>query len=180
MKNIFCFAVLLIFVITIDMPVWARGNPDPDGFNKSGFIRSSAGKKCWYQQTYEKNGKYFLSEKNKGLTNTNVRTITFDDPNCMNDRFDGDDPSDRELNEIINKQMIARLITRWWTRSYTHDDADFDIDDLKLPARFQSKGKCVQSKKYFIIAIAVDYIIENGSITKVVYAPAIGPCNFDQ
>ena len=101
LKNILSFVVLLIFVIAIGMPVWAQGNPDPHGFNKSGFINSSAGKHCRYQQIYENKSKYSLPEKNKGLTNTNVRTITFDDPNCMNDRFDGDDPNSRELNEII-------------------------------------------------------------------------------
>ena len=75
--------------------------------------------------------------------------------------------------------MIARLITRWWTRSYTADDADFVINDLKPLALFQSKGNCMQSKKYSIHAIAIDFIIESGCIAKVVYAPAIGSCNFN-
>ena len=55
-----------------------------------------------------------------------------------------------------------------------------DVPMEDLPFSFQSKGQCIQSKKYPIIAIAIDYIIESDSIAKVVYSPAVGGCDYQQ
>ena len=171
---------MLLVLSVLCLHSQAQSEPDPYGFNKRGFVLGANGQKCWYKQIYEIDGKYFLAQSNQFMTNTDVRTMTFDDPGCMISKGLENEQDMGDIIEDINKKMIAGLITKWWKGSYTHKDAEFDIDNLRTPAMFQSKGQCIQSKKYPIIAIAIDYIIESDSIAKVVYSPAVGGCDYQQ
>ena len=116
-----------------------------------GYIQDENGKKHWYTQITEKDSTYLSKLKNKEL-----HVMTFKKP--MKDT-------------VINRMMITNVIKRW----YGVDDCKFK----KKPGNkcvFQKKGVCFQSENYELIAFMVDYVIENGQITKVYHAVGIAPC----
>lgn len=129
-----------------------------------GYIQNDNGEKCWYTQTTKESDTYFHSD---GVT-SNTSTLTFDDPNCMADSGTG-------LGLDVNKMMINNIITR----PYSHSDADFQtrVSEMFPSSALQIRGQCIQSKKYPIIGVTVDYIVKNGSITKVKHGPAAGGCS---
>lgn len=131
----------------------------PTNAQKEGFIQNDNGEKCWYKQILKENT-YFHGE----LKGTNG-IITFDDPACM---------SDKGLGLDINKMMINNVISRW----YSHSDANFQTrtSEMFTGSMLQEKGKCIQSMKYPIMGITVDYFIKNDSITGVIHGSTIQGC----
>ncbi len=168
-----CLRLILPFVLVSSLAFGTE--PDPDGFNRRGFIRNAGGQKCWYNQTFEKNNRYFMAPTDKHTTNHRLRTIEFENPHCMADKMDGLEGME-SVNQKINKRMINGLIARWFDGTYTKRGADYDIDRLRPQGMFQKRGHCIQSKLYAIHGIYIDYTRKNNSITKVIYAPSIAGC----
>jgi len=132
----------------------------PTGALKKGFIKNDKGDKCWYTQVVKESNTYFYDS----LKGTNG-IITFDNPTCM---------SDNGLGLDANKMMINNIISRW----YSHSDADFQTraSEMFNSSPLQKKGKCIQSKKYPMIGITVDYIIKGNSITGVIHGSSVQGC----
>ena len=124
-----------------------------------GFIWSGEGNKCWFTQDDEKS---FYFSKNKENYHSALSTITFDNSNCMVKDSMG-------MGHDLNKMMINGRISNW----YSHSDANFGtmVSELYDTSYNQGRGKCIQSKKYEGIAIAVDYIVnDEGNIESVKHA----------
>lgn len=132
----------------------------PTGVLKKGYIQNDQGEKCWYTQVVKENNTYFHGS----LKGTNG-IITFDNPTCM---------ADNGLGLDVNKMMINNIISRW----YSHSDANFQtrVSEMHNGSLMQKKGKCIQSKKYPIIGITVDYFVENNSITGVIHGSSVQGC----
>ena len=132
----------------------------PTGALKRGYIQNDKGGKCWYKQVVRENNTYFHGS----LKGTNG-IITFDSPNCM---------SDSGLGLDINKMMINNIISKW----YSHSDAGFQTraSEMFKGSALQKKGKCIQSKKYPIVGITVDYFIKGNSITGAIHGSSIQGC----
>lgn len=130
-----------------------------DGPNR-GYISNDNGDKCWYNKTIKEKNTYF----HNSIPGTNA-ILTFEDPHCM---------SDKGLGLDINKTMINKTITFW----YSHSDADFksNLSDLYDSSLFQIKGKCMQSNKYPDIGVTIDYFIINNSITGFIHGPSLQGC----
>jgi hypothetical protein len=130
-----------------------------ESYLKRGYIQNDKGYKCWYTQKTDPNNTYFHGRKNT------VGIITFENPKCM---------SDSGLGLDINKMMINNVISRW----YSHPDANFQtrVSEMFNSSPLQKKGKCIQSKKYPIIGITVDYFISNNSIKGAIHGMAISGC----
>jgi hypothetical protein len=125
-----------------------------------GFIWSGEGNKCWFKQNDTSKSFYF--SKNKENYNSSISIISFDDSNCMVKDSMG-------MENDLNKMMINTRISGW----YSHSDADFGtkVGELYDTSYNQGKGKCMQSKKYKGVAVAIDYIVnDKGSITSVRHA----------
>ena len=135
---------------------------DVTRFLKMGFIQNDNGDECLYTQVVKKSNTYFHVSA-KGTNGI----ITFDNPTCMSD-------SDTGLGLDLNKMMINNIISRW----YSHSDADFQtlVSEMFNGSVLQIKGKCIQSKKYPIIGITVDYFITGNSITGVIHGSSIQGC----
>ncbi|MBW2090940.1 MAG: hypothetical protein JRI34_02300 [Deltaproteobacteria bacterium] len=82
--------------------------------------------------------------------------------------------SDRGLGLNINKELINKMISRW----YSHSDANFQtrIPEMFKGSLMQKKGKCVQSKTYPLMGIMVDYIIEDNCIIQVIHGSSFQGC----
>ncbi len=132
----------------------------PTGALKKGFIQNDKGDKCWYTQVVKEGNTYFYDSL-KGTDGI----ITFDNPTCM---------SDNGLGLDVNKMMINNIISKW----YSHSDADFQtrVSEMFNGSPLQKKGKCIQSKKYPIIGITVDYLIKGNSITGVIHGSSVQGC----
>ena len=130
-----------------------------DGLKK-GYIQNDAGVKCWYTQAVKENNTYFHGS----LPGSNG-VITVDDPACM---------SDSGVGLFVNKMMINNVISRW----YSHSDAAFQTSESEMfdGSELQKKGKCIQSKKYLVVGITVDYFIQDDSITGAIHGSSIGGC----
>ncbi|MGH1397657.1 MAG: hypothetical protein ACRBCT_00385 [Alphaproteobacteria bacterium] len=127
---------------------------------KRGVIQNDSGQKCWYNQEFLDDEKYFFDKHTQ-----NIGVMTFEDTDCMRS-------SDFGLD--VNKMSINNVISKW----YSHSDADFATRSHELypTSQFQIKGKCIQSKTYGNIGILVDYSIKNDSIYKVTHGSSIQGC----
>ena len=131
-----------------------------EAFQPKGFIQNDRGEKCLYTQTTQSNSTYF-----HGSLKGRIGTITFEVPGCM---------SGKELGLDVNKMMINNVLSRW----YSHADAAFKTrtDDLQPSSLMQMKGQCIQSAKYPVIGITVDYEVTNSSIVRVRHGSAVQGC----
>lgn len=132
----------------------------PAGALNKGYIHNDQGKKCWYTQVIKEKNTYFhdsLPGKN-GI-------ITFDSSTCM---------TDSGLGLDINKMLINNVISRW----YSHDDANFQtrVSEMYNGSPLQKKGRCIQSQRYPIIGVTVDYFTKNNSITGVIHGSSVTGC----
>lgn len=132
----------------------------PTGAQKKGYIQNDQGEKCWYTQVVKENNTYFHGS----LKGTNG-IITLDNSTCMADNGIGLD---------VNKMMINNIISKW----YSHRDANYQtrVSEMHKGSLMQKKGKCIQSKKYPIMGITVDYFVENKSITGVIHGSSVQGC----
>ncbi len=66
--------------------------------------------------------------------------------------------SDSGVGLFVNKMMINNTISKW----YSHSVAAFQTRESEMfnGSELQKKGKCIQSKKYPLIGITVDYYIK--------------------
>jgi hypothetical protein len=131
----------------------------PEKFQERGFVSNDAGAKCGYRQTVISGALHFHGD----AIATTIGEIVFDDPQCMADSGQG-------LG--ANKSMINKLISTW----YSHPDANFDTTNLRKTSLYQVVGECMQSRSYAAIGVAIEYIVENQSITKVVHGPTLEGC----
>jgi hypothetical protein len=147
--------------VFVDIVSWQqRYFSRPTGALNNGFIQNDKGEKCWYTQVVKENSTYFHGT----LKGTNG-IITFDNATCM---------SDSGLGLDMNKMMINNIISRW----YSHRDADFKarVSEMFNGSALQKKGKCIQSKKYPIIGITIDYFIKGNSIAGVIHGSSVQGC----
>ena len=132
----------------------------PTGALSKGYIQNNKGVKCWFAQVIKENNTYF----HDSLKDTNG-IITFDNPTCMTGiGFDLD----------INKMMINNIVSKW----YSHSDANFQnrVTEMYSGSALQKKGQCIQSKKYPLIGITIDYFIKDNSITGVIHGSSVQGC----
>ena len=169
MKNIL-YALAAISLLYLPS-IAAAQQSDPKGFNQSGFIRNGIGDKCWYKQSYESTNPRFMEPALQHTTHHDVRTIQFNDPNCMANELDG-----ANFYGPINRRMINIIITGWFTGSYVLADANYDVENLYPPGEMQARGQCIQSKTYPTRGIAIEYFLDSDSITRVTYMPALAGC----
>lgn len=127
-----------------------------------GYIQNDNGDRCWYTQVVSRQIKYF----HDSLVG-DVYRLSFDDKGCMSDSGSGLD---------VNKMMINNSISK----SYSHEDADFQTRTTELYPHTGfaelKRGFCIQSAKYPIVGVTVDYTIENGSIVNIAHGMAAGGC----
>ena len=84
-------AALLAATLALVSPIASAEDVDPYGFNRQGFIRNAVGGQCWYVQIFEKTNPHFTPSKSY-LKNQNLRTIRFNDSECMADAVASDRP----------------------------------------------------------------------------------------
>ena len=159
--TIWTISYLKIFIALLLLTIFYSANAgSSDNFQKRDYIHNDIGDKCWYTQETDFESLYF-HEAIKGK----MGIITFDDPGCM---------SESVLGLDINKMMINNAIIRW----YSHRDAAFKTSTRKLfpSSTMQKKGLCIQSSKYPIVGVMVDYEIKDNSIIRVRHEAAIQGC----
>jgi hypothetical protein len=123
-----------------------------------GYITSSEGGKCWFNQTTDKRSRLHSLE-------ANTQRLVFDDPTCVK-------ASGWEFE--FNAEMIGNFISR----GYSHSDAAFktEYSDRMPTSSFQVRGWCIQSATYPIIGIAIEFVAENDSIVEVWHASTVMGC----
>ena len=159
---------LLVLALALLVALGATGQaqePDPKGIQHGGFIRNGVNEMCWYTQIYEETNPHFMPPALQNTTHHDLRTITFNDPNCM-----------ASAHDDLNKMMINNAITRWFRGAYFVRDIEFDTQDILPPAALQARGNCLQSTNYPSKGIYVEYIMEAGNITGVAYMVALDSC----
>jgi len=127
---------------------------------KKGNIQNHNGQDCWYRQSVDKENRYFFGSLAQG-----VGMLIFDNPSCMaGSGFEMD----------VNKMMINNIISRW----YSHSDAQFKtrVREMYKSSLLQKKGQCLQSSKYPVMGITIDYLIEKGSIKGVIHGGSVSGC----
>ncbi len=154
-----------VAVMLLPSAILADTDPYQSVFNKTGFIHNGGGEKCWYTQTYEETNPYFMKDSMKNTTHHDVRTIRFNDPDCMANKYDAH-----------NKILINEIISRWFLTTYVQADAVFDTQKLHHPSEFQSHGRCIQSRIYPSQGILIEYFYDGDNISGVSYTIAIGGC----
>lgn len=132
---------------------------EADRGNRRGYINNADGEQCWYNQVMMKGHRYMFAT----LT-ANTSVMKFDKPGCMRGTGKQGD---------INKMMINKVISRW----YSHKDAKFGtkVDDFRPRSQDQVRGVCLQSAKYPLVSIAVEYV-GDGTIEKVFHTSGAGGC----
>jgi hypothetical protein len=131
----------------------------PEKFLQEGFILNDVGGKCWYQQTVISDALHFHGD----AISTTVGELVFADPQCMRDSGEG---------LAGNKTLINEVLATW----YSHPDANFDTQNLHKSSLYQEVGECMQSRSYAAIAVAVDYVVADQSIVKVIHGPTLEGC----
>ena len=126
-------------------------------FQTRGHVRNSQGQQCTYTQRTDNNNTYFFGHPSR------TGIITFDDPMCMS-------PSELGLN--ANKSIMNNVISRW----HSQPDAGFRTRaaDLTPGLSVQRQGYCIQSARYPLQGIAIDYDIRNGSIARIKHTSSPG------
>jgi hypothetical protein len=73
----------------------------------------------------------------------------------------------------VNVMMINNVVSGW----YSHSDAGFSTrkSEIKKANGLQIKGFCIQSRKYPLVSVAIDYIGKS-SITSVKHSIGTGGC----
>ncbi|MFO7971451.1 MAG: hypothetical protein R6U40_06850 [Desulfobacterales bacterium] len=157
MKKVAIFVLIFPFLLaTLD------SSAQSSRYQKRGFIQNANGDQCWYTQVVKKDNTYF-HENIKGDNGI----ITFDDPICMSD-------GGSSFNMEVNKMMINNVVARW----YSHSDANFKtrVPQMFRTSDLQINGYCIQSEKYPLIGITIDYFLEGNSITGVIHGSSIMGC----
>ncbi len=142
---------MAVATITLTAPVCAAPQP-------KGFILNSTGQKCWFTQQVEQVAHFQTIP-------APTSTLVFADPRCM---------SATGLDAEINVRMINLAISRW----YSHPDAEFAVQlgELRKSSPIQVRGKCMQSRRYPTIGVALEYFQQNGYLVGAKHAPAAGAC----
>lgn len=154
----------LVFALLTVLGTIQAQEPDPKGFQHGGFIRNGINEKCWYTQVYEETNPLLLVASLQHTTHHDLRTITFDDPECMANTLDGLD-----IYEQINQMMINNVILPWFRGTYWLEDIRFG--DPGPPAADQARGVCVRSTNYPTKGVLIEYFHDGDSITGVAYMP---------
>ena len=144
LKNVIVVSVFTLLIGNLTVATGHAEEPKPRVFLKRGFILNAAGAKCWYTQRYEETNPHFMPKNMKHTTHHDVRTIVFDDIDCMSYNLLGDNMT--AVCEQINKTMIKKIITGWFLGTYVLKDANFDTEQTYLPGEYQSRSECIQSK----------------------------------
>ena len=163
-------AGLTLAKCTQNDPETKEDTPDPDGstFSRTGSVHNGVGQECTYTQTYEETNPHFMRASMQHTTRQDVRTIQFDNPECM---------KNISVNKIPHL-MINNTVSDWIIRTYVKKDAAFDTRNLHHPGEDQARGFCIQSKSYPSKGIAIEYLYtsDGDSITGVIYMLALGGC----
>lgn len=156
-RRLVCANRVAVFALLLAPFALSAGPTDPQ---PRGFIPNDYGEQCWYTQIVKSGESYFHED----LTGS-YGVLTFDDPQCM---------AASELGLSVNKMNINNIVSKW----YSHPDANFQTRESELyeGSQFQVRGQCIQSNKYPIIGITIDYIVRSGSIVEVVHGSSVGGC----
>lgn len=120
---------------------------------------------CWFDQTVEKKKAAFL-----GALQAEIATMTFDDPSCMAEVLD--DVGD--LAGTINGSSIARSIAGMARISWVQDWVECDPGQRNQPGMMQKAGECMMAEDLPATVIAINFVSNGASITRVEYAHAFG------
>lgn len=139
------------------------GPPYPPGAIRKGFIRNEQGAKCWYTQGGVRDEQSYFHKDLLG----NYGVLTFDNPKCMR--------ASSDFGQDVNKRMINNIVVR----RYSHSDANFAtrVGEMFDGSLSQSRGKCIQSRTYPGIGVAIQYLHSGSSIAQVVHGSTIQGCS---
>ena len=123
-----------------------------------GEIQNSGGFGCTFSQRQER-AEYLNSLP------SNETILTFHDPRCMSDEGDAG---------FLNRTSIASAIAY----SYSHRNANFAVlpNEWHDPISPQLRGKCVQSRRYPSVGVAVDFQTLDGYISEVRHSITLSGC----
>jgi hypothetical protein len=129
-------------------------------FNAKGYIQNMKGQQCWYTQKQIQGTAYFHTVPGT------YYDLRFDNPACMAWQSD--------IERDAHIQNINFIVTRW----HSHSDANFatQASAMYRTSPMQTKGQCVQSKKYPGIGVAVEHIQSGTSFVGVKHASTIQGC----
>ena len=130
-----------------------------------GRIMNTDGGWCWFMQTVEKKTATFL-----GSSPGQVATMSFDDPGCMAEvTADGFD-----LAADFNRNRISDRIASLVRGSWVQDWVEYDPKSRNQPGMMQKTGECMVADDLPATAIAINFVSDGTSITKVEYAHTFG------
>ena len=130
-----------------------------------GRILNTDGASCWFTQTVEKRTAAFL-----GPAPGQVAIMIFDDPGCMAEiTEDGYD-----LAAVFNRNRIAGRIAVLVRGTWVQDWVEYAPDERNQPGIMQKTGECMMAEDLPATAIAINFVSNGASITRVEYATAFG------
>ena len=120
---------------------------------------------CWFAQTVEKKKAAFL-----GPLKAEVATMIFDEPGCMAEVLE--DVGD--LAGTINRSQIAGRIADMARISWVQDWVEYEPGKSNQPGMMQKIGECMVAEDLLATVIAINFVTNGSSITKVEYAHTFG------
>ena len=130
-----------------------------------GRILNADGTWCWFIQTVEKKTAAFL-----GSLQAEVATMSFDDPACMAETTE----EGLDFAADFNRRQIANRIAGLVRGSWVTTDTAYDPNSRSQPGMLQKSGECMVAEGLPATAIAINFISNGLSITKVEYAHTFG------
>ena len=130
-----------------------------------GRILNTDGASCSFTQTVEKKTAAFL-----GPLKAEVATMSFEDPGCMAETTEDGFDLAAEFNRNRIADRIAGLVRGTWVTA----DTVYDPKGRYQPGMMQKSGECMVEEGLPATAIAINFVSNGTSITKVEYAHTFG------
>ena len=130
-----------------------------------GRIFNADGGWCWFTQTVEQKVAAFIAP-----LRGSIATMVFDDPGCMAERTE----EGLDFAADFNREQIAGRIAGLVRISWVTEDTVYDPGNRYLPGRMQAFGECMVADDMPATAIAINFVSNGTSITKVEYAHVFG------
>ena len=130
---------------------------------KSGYVHNEWGDQCEYVQhaTHRDASSYFF-DKYPGSENIMV----FSDQKCMTPDVLG--------MGYLQKQVNV-LLAKWYS---ANSDAAFKTEprDLSMTRKIRDRGWCMQSAKYPLSSVLIEYFVDEGRLVAVMHTDGIAGC----
>ena len=140
----------------------AQANDEMEG---RGRILNADGAWCWFMQTVDKTKVAFL-----GPLSAEVATISFEDLACMAETT----KEGLDFAADFNRDQIAKRIAGLVRGNWVTPDTVYESNSRNQPGMMQTSGECMVAKDMPATAIAINFVSNGTSITKVEYAHVFG------